>query len=244
MAHKAKPGNPYRKQCETIRRLWQRDKEELFGIERWVLLGLAVGLLLLPAMLVRLVGGWFGYRGRKLAIDAWAVGKPTALLALLLLRLSWSPWVAVAALIALADLYAYLLGLVFLRRYYTSPASYGRSVLLLGVNFVEATLAFAILYLNTGALSQASAAVHSWHQAVYFSVITAATVGYGDIVPCTSIGRLLVVVQVLTSLLFVAVVLSTFVSNLAALRETRANMRLHPTAAGTDAARPRVSRRR
>jgi hypothetical protein len=137
------------------------------------------------------------------------------LFVLLLLGFFTRRWAATIAVICLFDLYAYLLGLIFLRRYYTPPASYGRSVLALAINFVEAALAFALLYLYSGALAGHAGVVQSWGEAVYFSIITAATVGYGDIAPRTAVGRGLVVAQVLSSLLFIAIVLSTFVSNFA-----------------------------
>src|ERR1035441_992716 len=124
-----KPGNPYSKQRELILKVWRRDK--LFGIERWFLLFLAASLMVLPGMLVRFLGGRSGYLGRKLAVEAWAIAKPVALLAVLALGFSGHRWAAIFALVALSDLYAYLLGLVFLNRFYTTPASYGRSVLLL-----------------------------------------------------------------------------------------------------------------
>jgi voltage-gated potassium channel Kch len=170
--------------------------------------------MLLPAMLVRLIGGKFGYLGRKLAIDFWVIAKPAALLAFLLLGLTCRRWVMIFAVVALVDLYAYLLGLVFLRPFYTKPASYGRSVLSLSINFLEAALAFSILYLNTGALAGPLGTVRSWSEAIYFSIITAATVGYGDIKPATDTGHALVVAQVLSSLFFLAIALTTFVSGL------------------------------
>lgn len=42
-----------------------------------------------------------------------------------------------------------------------------------------------------------------WVEALYFAVVTAATVGYGDIYPTTSAGRLLVVSQIGVNLVYV-----------------------------------------
>jgi NADH:ubiquinone oxidoreductase subunit K len=209
------PRNPYRRNVEILFQIRTEDPERLFGTERLFLQLLVIVITCLPTTLVRLVGGWLGYRGRKIAVDLWVIAKPATLFGLLLLGLFTRRWAAIIALICLLDLYAYLLGLIFLKRYYTPPASYGRSVLALAINFVEAAFAFALLYLYTGVLAGRSGLVQSWGEAVYFSVITSATVGYGDIVPRNPIGRGLVVAQVLSSLLFIAIVLSTFVSNFA-----------------------------
>jgi voltage-gated potassium channel Kch len=225
------PGNPYKKQSELLGRLWRRDPLVLFGVERWFLLGLATVLLFLPAMAVRWLGGQFGYLGRKVGVELWVFGKPVVLLAILYLGVSDNRGAAFVSIVMLVDLYAYLLGLVFLRRFYVAPASYGRSVILLGVNLLESALGFAVLYIHFEALAQGGAVVRSWSKAVYFSVITAATIGYGDIVPGGGIGRLIVVTQALSSFLFVAIILATFVANLSAPRGQRANKRLHPTAA-------------
>jgi len=219
--YRSAPGNPYKKQVALIRRLWRRDPLLLFGVERWFLIGLATALLILPTTFVRWVGGWFGYLGRKLAVDLWAIGKPVLLLAVLYFAWSDGRWAALVAVLMLVDLYAYLMGLVFLHRYYVRPASYGRSVLLLFVNFIESALGFAVLYLHAHSLEQGGAVLASWSRAVYFSFITAATVGYGDIVPGTEIGRLTVVAQVLCSFLFAAIILTTFVGNLSTMHGQR-----------------------
>jgi hypothetical protein len=150
------PRNPYRRNAGILRQIRAEDPERLFGTERLFLQFLVVVITCLPTTLVRLVGGWLGYRGRKIAVDLWVIAKPATLFVLLLLGLFERRWAATIAVICLADLYAYLLGLIFLKRYYTPPASYGRSVLALAINFVEAALAFSLLYLYSGALGGAS----------------------------------------------------------------------------------------
>lgn len=209
-----RPANPYRKQLQLIGQIKAAEPQHLFGLERWFALGLAGFLMLMPGMLIRWLGGLGGYLGRKRTVDAYALTKPLALLILLTSGLAVRPWSAVVAVIMLADLYSYVLGLVFLRRFYSTPASYERSVLLLGVNFGEAILAFSVLYLWSQSIGHAGVPVSSWVEGVYFSVVTAATVGYGDLTPMTALGRLLVVLQVLTSLLFVLVVVGTFVGRM------------------------------
>jgi hypothetical protein len=178
--------------------------------------------MIMPAMLVRWLGGIRGYLARKRAVDTYTLAKPVTLLLLLACGVSSHTWAAVAAAIMLVDLYSYLLGLVFLQRFYTEPASYRRSVLLLGVNFVEASLAFAVLYLFSGSIGHSGVPATSWGEVVYFSVITAATVGYGDLTPLTPVGRILVVFQVFASLFFVVVIVATFVGRLADKKKDRA----------------------
>src|ERR1043165_5299128 len=95
---------------------------DLFGLEWVFVLMVGVALLLMPAMVVREVSGRFGYLARKRAIEAWAIFKPAALVILLYCGadLAIAPWIATAALV---DLFSYLLGLLFLSRFYTKPVS-------------------------------------------------------------------------------------------------------------------------
>jgi hypothetical protein len=206
------PSNPYRKQLETIGQIQREKKESLFGFERWFSMALVCFLMIMPAMLVRWVGGRYGYLGRKIAVETFALAKPLGLLIILWCGLSRTDWAKWFSLVALADLYSYLLGLFFLGRYYTPPASYGRSLLLIGINFLESILAFSVLYLNTSSLQCGTTTVKAWSHAVYFSVVTASTVGYGDIAPVDPFGRLLSVLQILGSFVFVTVIISSFVS--------------------------------
>jgi hypothetical protein len=53
----------------------------------------------------------------------------------------------------MADLYIYLLAVIFLHDLWQDPVSYHRSVILLGFNFLEVILAFAVIYMSTGAVA-------------------------------------------------------------------------------------------
>jgi hypothetical protein len=80
-----------------------------------------------------------------------------------------------------------------------------RSVLLTFVAFVNVGVAFAAIY----ALEQCLKHAQSFHEFVYFSFITLATIGFGDIVPSGQLSRWTVVAEVLTGLYFLAAVFST-----------------------------------
>ncbi len=45
----------------------------------------------------------------------------------------------------------------------------------------------------------------------YFSLVTLATVGYGDILPATSTARMLAMIQAVTGQFYIAVVVAIFV---------------------------------
>jgi len=211
------PINAYKKQIDHIRKLWKRKGKgrHLFGVERAFLLVVACLLLIQPSTFLRWLGGLKGVRGRKMTIEAYAIGKPLFLFAILALGWGTCGTSGVLATVFLVDLFLYLVGIVFLRDFYTSPISYGRSMLLLAVNFAEIILGFAILYVYTASIgntSEPGEILSDWLGVVYFSVVTSTTLGFGDFSPITQTGRLLVILQVLSSVMFIAVVLSTFVN--------------------------------
>ena len=54
--------------------------------------------------------------------------------------------------------------------------------------------------------------VHLLHaDMTYFSLVTLATVGYGDILPATSTARMLAMIQAVTGQFYIAVVVAIFV---------------------------------
>ncbi|MBI3415328.1 MAG: hypothetical protein HY043_08420 [Verrucomicrobia bacterium] len=193
----------------------QRGKgKHLFGIERLVLITLSVFLMITPTMILRWVVAPYEPQVRKGIIEIYAVLKPVILLVLLWAGLASSSWVFVLAIFLLIELYALLLGIVLLREFWKPPFSYSRSLILLAFNFVEIIAAFAIFYIYLSCLKEGSKPVTGWSDALYFSAVTSATVGYGDITPVSGIGRIVATVQILASLGFMTMIVAHFVSNI------------------------------
>jgi len=204
------PRNAYIKQIGHIKKLW-KDKE-CFGLERCVMLFLAIFQLILPAIFIRWLAGLLGWKARKVAIEIYVIFKPIILFIILKMGFGKSKIAFIIVIIFLIDLYSYLLSLVFLRKYFTKPISYGRTMLLLLFNFIENTLGFSILYLYFGTLQIATCnnKIENWLQSTYFSFVTAATIGYGDIIPLNNQGRILVIIQVIITFLYMTIILGFF----------------------------------
>lgn len=66
-------------------------------------------------------------------------------------------------------------------------------------------------------LGDATAAPHSFFRMTYFSMITVATIGYGDIIPTTDTTRLLVAIQVIAGFVIAGLFLFTLTTRLAEL---------------------------
>ncbi len=91
-----------------------------------------------------------------------------------------------------------------------------RSVLWALINYAELVLGFAALYLHCDCFNcKLTGVTH----AVYFSAVTAATVGFGDMYPTSAPGQRLVTAQIGLFFLFVALVLGILLSRLP--RDTR-----------------------
>ncbi|HOL07292.1 MAG TPA: potassium channel family protein, partial [Methanomassiliicoccaceae archaeon] len=58
----------------------------------------------------------------------------------------------------------------------------------------------------------------NFHTSMYYSFVTLATLGYGDIVPVTQEARGLVIVEVLTGVLYMAILISRLVGTWGVIR--------------------------
>lgn len=95
-------------------------------------------------------------------------------------------------------------------------ASLRRSFLFSFLNLIEIVLAFGIIYLFTGGIVQANRpemVLNTPLQAFYYSLVTMATLGYGEFVPSNDISRGIVILELLTEILFVLAIVPAFVSN-------------------------------
>jgi Ion channel len=76
------------------------------------------------------------------------------------------------------------------------------------LNYLELCFDFAIFYRGLGLIRNSNTAT----DALYFSFITASTVGYGDMSPISKSGRLLVILQCVCSLVFITLVFAKYVA--------------------------------
>ena len=157
------------------------------------------------------------------ARSLWAEFYVMAWLGILVFLLLWPDAIGQTAAIVLAsyrlvDALAYRLCVLFVDRY--NPGwgvhSLNRTLLLLLLNYFELAVGFAVLYLATGsvALDSEAAAIAEPGRALYFSIVTLSTLGYGDIAPLTDTGRLLAALEVLAGFMLVVLVIGAFLTGL------------------------------
>jgi len=115
----------------------------------------------------------------------------------------------IIALVIIVDLVFINTSVVFVTQKPSNPL---RTIVFAMLAFVELAVAFAVLYLSLPE-KQMNRELGRL-DAVYFSFVTIATLGYGDIQPCEGAWRteLSVVGEILMGLYFLAVILTSMVS--------------------------------
>jgi Ion channel len=86
------------------------------------------------------------------------------------------------------------------------------AVLVLALLLGAATTGFAALYTQSGWIVAGSLA--SQRDALYFSTVTVATVGYGDFHPLTDAAKTVVIAQIATGILFLAAAIPVLASRI------------------------------
>lgn len=201
-------------QCINIKRIWNNETYSDFGIERIFRLFLASIQFAFPGLYIRHLSGLYGFKYRKIIVELWVIAK-----LLLPAGLLWSdnyhhPLTFCLTIYLLIETILYLFGLIFLSDTYARPVSGKRSILMLIMNYIEISLDFSVIY---GFLASILPDFFNEHQSanalIYFSFVTSATVGYGDICVKNDIGRLIVVAQIATSFVFVVLFFNFFSIN-------------------------------
>jgi len=105
----------------------------------------------------------------------------------------------------LLDLMFYVAAIIFLADIYGSTVSDLRTLFFIIFNYFEVILVFANLHVQWGGLNIEHLCPI---QALYFSIVTSTTLGYGDICPVTSAAQLRVVAQLIVGIVFVSVFLA------------------------------------
>lgn len=207
-----KPGSAIKKARKQLSDEWNNRHYQDFFLERIVRLALILQSFVFPGLYIREISGRYGLKCRKISLEFYAIAK--MLLPIIIILQGWyiDSWTIGVCIYLSVETILYLLSLVFLSGIYTSPISYKRSLITLFVNYIEVSMTFAVIYAYLWQIEQSSSL--SYIRAVYFSIITATTIGFGDIVPNTSVEQFVVIIQSLISLIFVGMFFSYFLSHI------------------------------
>ena len=191
---------------------------------RWLVQAL-LQFLLLNTLLVTLWAnpGWRA--GRSLVYGIWLVSLAGSLLALAPLPAQWHQLARTAELLAslplLGLLAAGILLFVFRNRTLTVDGLVATVTVYLIIAIIFAMLYLLLLEWNPASFNLQVAGMSPQQlqsSLLYFSMITLATVGYGDILPVSETARTLAVIEATIGQFYIAVVVAVFVGMYASQR--------------------------
>lgn len=203
--------NPVQKRIMNIKAIWNNNHQDDNGIEKLVRLFLSSSQLLFPGVYIKYLAYLKGYEYRDLALDFYVLLKVAFPLLILINHWQSNPYVIWLMIYVLLETVLYIPTLIFASDMFSKPKSYKRSMLLLFLNYIEIILSFAVLYSCGDFLNKP---LNHWFDAVYFSTINSASIGYGDFYPVTTIGKILATGQAFLFLLFVVLFLNFFTAKI------------------------------
>lgn len=206
-----RPKSAIKTQLGNIQNVWNSKAYTDFGIERIMRLFLVCIQILFPGLYIREWSGRNSTLKRKMFNEIYVIMK-IILYILLLFVSKITSWISCICLYLMTETFCYLLGLIFLNTEYKRAASYRRNLLMAILNYVEITLGFATIYYHSfkDSIENLNTAIDS----IYFSFISATTIGYGEMFPNTAWAKLVCVSQSFLSFLFAVIIIGIFLSNL------------------------------
>ena len=197
---------PHTPHFDRIKDVWHNSSYVDFGIERIFRLFLVTSKLFFPGVYLEYVDRQSSYHQRKIRGEIYVIFKTALPFGILYFGLWDYTWLLVLNIYLLLETYVYIFNKIFLPEHNVG-VNYNRSLILLFFNFVEVIGSFAVIY-GTGDYLNES--VKNLTDSLYFSLITGATVGYGDIYPITAEGKIIVMMQIISSLSFLILFFNFF----------------------------------
>ena len=199
--------NPIRKRIINFQSIWNNDHQEDNGIEKIFRLFLSISQLIFPGVYIKYLFSRKNYEYQDIAMDSYIILKLLFPIYILINNLQDQNILIYIMVYLLLETILYIPTLIFASDMLSRPKSYKRSMLLLFLNYLEIVFAFAVLYTLGDNMNKPF--LH-WFDAVYFSIITANSVGYGDFYPVTPYAKVLVSIQAMFFLSFVVLFLNFF----------------------------------
>jgi len=199
--------NPIQKRILNIQSIWNNDHQDDNGIEKIVRLFLSFSQLFFPGIYIKYLAAKKGTEYQDLAMDFYILAKVAFPIVILWNHWQHYHWVVGFMIYLLLETVLYIPTLIFASDLISRPRSYKRSILLLFLNYLEIIFAYAVLYSCGNYLNKPFV---SHFDAIYFSIITSSSIGYGDLHPVTTVGKILVSTQALLFLFFVVLFLNFF----------------------------------
>jgi hypothetical protein len=192
---------------ENVVAIWNNTYEEDAGLEKIVRLLLSISQFLFPGMYVKHLFWRKGPLYQDFAMEIFVLGKTA--FPLLVLAMGWQqhPLVFFLVVWLMLETIIYIPTLIFASDVFPSPRSYRRTKLLMFFNYLEVVFSFAVIHMAGQYMNQA---LTVWTDAVYVSFVVTSTIGFGEYYPVTAVGKLVISLQSLFYLSYIALFISLF----------------------------------
>lgn len=206
----------YKNHKLNVYRIWKNKKYNDFGTERVIRLFLVLSQFVFPGLKVRHEFGKKGLLSRKLGVELYVWLKLLFPVLIFPLELATNGWITVIVIYLMIETILYLATLIYLSNEFSEPISYRRSLTFLFLNFIEIVLYFAVIYsyFNYHTTNFLNKHFETDTDAIYFSFVTSATVGFGDYFPVSVLAKRLVIIQIILFFVFVGLFLNFFASRI------------------------------
>jgi hypothetical protein len=194
------PAQPaIQKRIKNIKTIWNNEQHDDIGIEKILRLFLAISQFLFLGTYIKQIFYRKGIAYQDLSVDIFVLIK--VIFPFIVIYNGWenNPIVFFFLMWFLIETLLYVPTLIFASDIFSKPRSYRRTMLLLFFNYMEVVLSFAIIYARGHHIEPKDSA---WYDYIYFSFVTASTIGYGDYHPVTPVGKLLVCIQAIVFVIF------------------------------------------
>ncbi|MEO8794741.1 MAG: ion channel [Daejeonella sp.] len=191
---------------QKIVNVWNSTNYYDFGIERFFRLFLVLSKVFFPGIYIEYLTRKSSYQQRKIIGEFYIIFKTLMPFFMLYFELWHHHWLFVINIYLLIETFLYIFHKIFIPEH-NHDKTHNRSLILLFFNFVEVIGSFGVVYAAGDYLNKN---VDNWADALYFSFITGATIGYGDYHPVNEAGKLLVIVQIISTLSFLILFFNFF----------------------------------
>jgi hypothetical protein len=201
------PHSTIRRRWENVVAIWENAYEEDAGLEKIVRLLLALSQFVFPGLYIKHLFWRKGALYQDFAMEVFVVLKTAFPLVVLIMGWEREPWAYFLLIWFMLETIMYIPTLIFASDAFPSPRSFRRSKLLIFLNYLEVVFSFAAINMAGQYMNQPLA---HWSDAIYVSFVMTSTTGLGDLYPVTGMGKLIVCLQTLFYLSYIALFISFF----------------------------------